>query len=374
MIMASLRRYPGPNHRAMTLIEMLFLVAIIAIGILVMIPVIMYSRDNYRNAQCYSNLQQIAIGTHQYEASMGTFPSGFFWSVIPGKNLEEASLASSHGSLVSILPFVEQSSLYSSLNFGHNIHSEVNMTVCATRISLFQCPADPEITTLSTIPNSALVPSNTSSGSHLIAKSSYASVAGPWVVNAWKLPGLGQGERSSYPESVKNQLGMFNVSSFLKLDDVTDGASSTIMFGEHSQEHVKPDLRNDSFWWVSGNHGDTLISTMFPINSYRYGLNPEIDLISASSSHGRTTNFAFVDGSVRPIRDTIATMSFQFNPEKLFPTGGTHVQSWISHSVQTESTGPDPFWDTTFKLRPGERFGLYQALSTRAGGEQVGGF
>jgi hypothetical protein len=77
---------------------------------------------------------------------------------------------------------------------------------------------------------------------------------------------------------------------------------------------------------------------------------------------------------VRPIRDTIATMSFQFNSKKLFPSGGTHVQSWISQSVLSESTGPDPFWDTTFKLRPGERFGLYQALSTRAGGEQVGGF
>ena len=367
-------RNPMPEFRAMTLVEMLFLVAIIAIGLLVMIPVILYSRDHSRNTQCQSNLRQIASGTHQYEASASVFPAGFFWSVIPGKNREEASLASSHGPLVSILPFVEQSSLYSSLNFGHNIHSEVNMTVCATRISLFQCPADPEITTLSTIPNSALVPSNTSSGSHLIAKSSYASVAGPWVVNTWRLPGLGQGERSSYPESVKNQLGMFNISHFMKLDDVTDGAASTMMFGEHSLEHVKSNLRNDSFWWVSGNHGDTLISTMFPINSWRYGLDPEIDLISASSSHGRTANFAFADGSVRPIRDTIATMSFQFNPKKLFPTGGTHVQSWISQSVLTESTGPDPFWDTTFKLRPGERFGLYQALSTRAGGEQVGGF
>lgn len=365
-----MKHYP----KAMTLIEMIFLVAISAIALILMMPLVLNSREKSRSASCQLNLQQIASAANQYEVATGYFPASFFWSVIPGQNASEASLASGHGPLVAILPFLEKSFLYHSINFDHNIHSVVNTSVCSFQVNQFYCPSDSQIRTYSQLTDTTLVGPHPKSGKHLMAKSSYAAVAGPWVVNTWKISEMGQGERSNYQEIIRNQLGMFNISSFIKLEQVTDGTSSTLMFGEHSLEFIPFEKHNDIFWWVSGNHGDTLLSTMFPINSWKHDLLPEIIALSASSSHAISANFAFADGSVRPIRETIGTMNFKPNPKKLFDPDPAHAQLWAVPSVDPYVVGPDPFWDTIFKLRPGERFGLYQALSTRAGGEWIGSY
>ena len=68
------------------------------------------------------------------------------------------------------------------------------------------------------------------------------------------------------------------------------------------------------------------------------------------SFHPGGANFAFCDGSVRFIKDTINTWAF--NPATGFPVG------------VTDNNG-------IMVLAPGAKYGVYQALSTRACNEVI---
>ena len=140
--------------------------------------------------------------------------------------------------------------------------------------------------------------------------------------------------------------------------DITDGTSNTIAHSEHGLGLLTDaDRIGNAPSWACGWYGDTLFTSFYPLNPQRKVQNvygdglTEAFLGAASSFHPGGANFAMADGSVRFIKETID--SWPMDAQSATPLG-----------VYQDSNG-------LFQFTAGARFHVYQALTTRKGGEIV---
>ena len=94
--------------RAFTLVELLVVIAIIAILIALLLPAVQAAREAARRTQCMNNLKQVGVALHNYESAIGTFPSG-------GLGRDNSGFARGgfgHSWWVRIMPYIEQGNIY----------------------------------------------------------------------------------------------------------------------------------------------------------------------------------------------------------------------------------------------------------------------
>ena len=347
------------RRSAFTLIELLVVIAIIAVLISLLLPAVQSAREAARRAQCINNMKQLGLASANYESAHSVYPPGMYWQVIGGTT----SVTTGGGPLVLLTPQLEQNAVANAINFMTTMWDPPNSTIHALGINTLWCPSD----------NANIVRTYPGGGNSYprMAYSSYAGMCGPWIANTWSIPGLGAGQRATHSQAKANQLGMFNVCSDVRISGVTDGTSNTIMWSEHTGVPLTAAAQLDWHWWTSGNHGDTLITSMFPPNPQRRipgGSAAQAFIYSASSMHPGGANVAMVDGSVRFIKDTIDSAQPMV---PLTSAGVDPIQSEIAAWIQTIPTGGSTTWDVTYGPKPGVRMGTWQALTTRNGGEVI---
>ena len=338
---------PLGRPSAFTLIELLVVIAIIAVLIALLLPAVQSAREAARRGQCTNNLKQIALAAHNYMDTVGSLPQGVPFQV-DGNNpggTAFGQVLTSHSVFFSMLPQLEQQALFNAANFKMCMWNAPNFTIHGVGLSTLQCPSDYKAADSRTMPDGwAADP-----GTGTMHYTSYAGDAGTWFL--WY-------QQDFPPQRTAN--GLFYIRSAVTLAQVTDGTSNTLAFSERPHSLLDDDSALWWHWWASGDFDDSLFCTLFPMNPFRRvgsQLGESGDgraaayLGGASSLHPGGANFAFLDGSVRFLKETIDT--WRYDQVTGLPIG-----------VTFDPNGP-------YKLAPGVRFGVYQALSTRAGGEVI---
>jgi prepilin-type N-terminal cleavage/methylation domain-containing protein/prepilin-type processing-associated H-X9-DG protein len=287
--MSRIPSQPQPARRSgFTLIELLVVIAIIVVLIALLLPAVQAAREAARCAQCTSNLKQIALALHNYAEAFGTLPMGGLAQ--RDANNPATFFFASQSLFVAILPQVEQDATFNAVNFDVNIYNAANFTVDATGIALYWCPSD------AGIQHGDINPQGNPVLDLAGQRVQYSSYAG----NDLLFPLLPYGNTP------------------LRFADITDGTSQTFLLGERAHSEIGDGLRRNWYWWFSGYYGDTLFDVLYPLNVYRKVNVSWRDwtlIFGCSSYHPGGANFAMADGSVRFIKDTISSWSFDPNNE-----------------------------------------------------------
>jgi type II secretory pathway pseudopilin PulG len=92
------------SRRALTLIELLIVIATLAVLIGLLLPAVQKIREAAARSRCASNLKQIALAAHTYQAATGVLPPG----------ADEKGV----GTLAYLLPYVEQDGQFRLFQFS----------------------------------------------------------------------------------------------------------------------------------------------------------------------------------------------------------------------------------------------------------------
>jgi prepilin-type processing-associated H-X9-DG protein len=100
------------------------------------------AREAARRSQCVNNLKQLGLASHNYLSSNNCFPQGDLYPTGSQPNN-----GWSIGWTVSILPQIEQQSLFNAYNFSFSYAdpsgtTNINSTVGYTQVAAYLCPSD----------------------------------------------------------------------------------------------------------------------------------------------------------------------------------------------------------------------------------------
>ena len=124
--------------RAFTLIELLLVVAIIALLVGLLIPAVQKVRERANQLSCQSKLGNVGLALIQFADANGSLPSGFRSKLENG-----VETGPGWGWASEVLPWLDQDPLSRSINFSASPLDEKNEAWRKKRLPIFLCPSDP---------------------------------------------------------------------------------------------------------------------------------------------------------------------------------------------------------------------------------------
>lgn len=115
-----------------TLIEFLVVFAIIAALVVLLLPARRSARGAARRVQCMHNLKQIGLAIHNYVDAYQSLPPTY---------TVDASGQRLHSWRTLILPYMDQQSLYETIDLSKPWNDSANASALETAIPAFQCPS-----------------------------------------------------------------------------------------------------------------------------------------------------------------------------------------------------------------------------------------
>jgi hypothetical protein len=171
-----------PFRAAFSLFELLVILALLALLFALLLPAVAKVRQAANRAQSQNNLKQIGLACHNYLDTNASFP--------PGVDDNHFSAAAY------LLPYIEQDNLYKLIDFKKPVTDKANELVRQTMIRVFLSPDDP------------------------LQQVKDKPGATNYLFNAGAKVALADND------------GVFFHNSKIKIQEITDGTSNTLMTGE----------------------------------------------------------------------------------------------------------------------------------------------
>jgi prepilin-type N-terminal cleavage/methylation domain-containing protein len=292
------------RRAAFTLIELLVVIAIIAILIGLLLPAVQKVREAAARMSCSNNMKQIALGSHNYQSTVGNLPPGFL-GPYPVSNSGASSTGNEQaiGTLPFLLPYVEQDNVYKYMTSGSVPASLVNVdapggpwwnyaeswAAAQTQIKTFVCPSD-STAAKATLAVAFLWPTSGGACCYGSAFNSAATVSALGKTNYAAVAGYTNSPTDTYR-------GYYTNRSKNKIENASDGSSNTIAFGEVTTNPA-------SIWGGSPYVTWTWMASP-PVATGWGGIlaTPGTDFFYRfSSMHSGVVMFGMGDGSVRPLK------------------------------------------------------------------------
>jgi prepilin-type processing-associated H-X9-DG protein/prepilin-type N-terminal cleavage/methylation domain-containing protein len=278
----TLRRIFGRRRYAFTLMESIVVIAILTIVVGLLLIGLQGARESANRLKCENNLKQVALAVQMYHDYQGSFPSGMRYQGGKDPYLFMTWMTE-------LLPYLEQQSLWdhtlAAYGLSRNPFDDYPHVGMATVMPVFTCPSD----------GRAAHVQYSDAEQIYVAMSSFLGVEG---------------------RDLKSCDGILFVDSRIRISDITDGTSQTLLAGERPPS---TDLRFG--WWYAGaGQNNNAIATgsadsvlgveevnvitgLYPCstNPSSFGpgqVNNQCDMFHYWSLHPGGANFAFADGSV----------------------------------------------------------------------------
>jgi prepilin-type N-terminal cleavage/methylation domain-containing protein/prepilin-type processing-associated H-X9-DG protein len=337
-------------RRAFTLVELLVVIAIIGVLVALLLPAVQAAREAARRAQCGSNLHNLGLAVLNYEEARRRLPMSEDYYAPPTFTFDSGNLAapentayntatpdpmramqklSGGGWIVEILPQLEQQALYAQFKpyldkSWYRLHQGLNANVAELRAAIQTQP--PVIQCASNEfrgPRMDQYPYTSATeidgGPAAVAVTHYKGNSGDGVFEP-TTPGLPNWTYSTNYNCYNRTdcFGIFWRTTYfrggLKLKEISDGQSNTLLIGEAS-----PEDGNSAAWSSDGDWGITGVELNWNWRGSDWCQRGEAPgdrrcwpwIRGFRSYHIGGVNFALADGSVRFLSDSINHLTFR---------------------------------------------------------------
>lgn len=255
-----------------TLVELLVVIAIIAMLVTLLLPAVQAAREAARRAQCQNNVKQIGLGWINHESAHGFLPSsgwGWRWQGEPDRGFGKNQPG---GWAYDIMSFMEESGI---ADMGSGLtgsaREQAMITAAQAPIPTFACPSKREMRAYPLVRNGFLAHNLAScrQGSCPVVRGDYQANSGNVHVGGGAGPGAGTTEPPTQSASFARANGVTLQVSEIRLGQIEDGTSKTVMVGE---KYLTP----DQYFTGAGGADDQHIWVGFDqdVNGYLSAINP----------------------------------------------------------------------------------------------------
>lgn len=247
-------RIRSAKRSGFTLVELLVVIAIIGVLMGLLLPAVQMAREAARRASCQNNLRQLGLAVMNYESARQKFPPGYTQSRMNAAGVVYTSGSTSgfnfqgHSAFYYLLPYIEAGNIFDNMD---------------ARIPLNNRVTNPALFRASTVIKTLLCPSD-----QLTGQSEPHTNGEYYGMTTYKLNG---GTRPIFSTSATND-GMFMAVTLprghsvafarkaataplgkeIRIPEVLDGMSNTILFGEREHMDDNFDTFTTSAGWNSG--------------------------------------------------------------------------------------------------------------------------